>query len=79
MIAEEFGIANISAERYEGDTLVIDTVGVKIGPFSMIDWYGTPYSEALHLVERYRLLDYEATKEAIARDAKEHAQSTNPG
>jgi hypothetical protein len=34
-----------SVARYEGDTLVIDTVGMKIGPFSMIDQYGTPYTE----------------------------------
>jgi hypothetical protein len=49
-----------SIGRYEGDTLVIDTVGVKIGPFAMLDMYGTPHSPALHVVERYRLLDYEA-------------------
>jgi hypothetical protein len=67
-----------SVGHYEGDELVIDTVGVKIGPFSMIDWYGTPFTEALHLVERYRLLDYEATMKAIERDAKEHVQNANP-
>src|SRR6202162_4597279 len=48
--------------HYEGDTLVIDTVGIKIGPFAMVDMYGTPHSPALHVVERYRLLDYEAAK-----------------
>jgi hypothetical protein len=68
-----------SVGHYEADELVIDTVGVKIGPFSMIDWYGTPFTEALHLVERYRLLDYEATMKAIERDAKEHFQYANPG
>jgi hypothetical protein len=67
-----------SIGHYQGDTLVIDTVGIKIGPFSMIDWFGTPYTEALHLVERYRLIDYDATSQAIERDAKEHAQSVNP-
>jgi hypothetical protein len=45
-----------SVGHNEGDTLVIDTVRVKIGPFAMVDMYGTPYSQALHLVERYRLL-----------------------
>jgi hypothetical protein len=45
----------------------------------MIDWFGTPYTEALHLVERYRLLDYEATMEAVEWAAKEHSQSDNPG
>jgi hypothetical protein len=61
-----------SVGRYEGDTLVIDTVGVKIGPFAMVDFYGTPYTEALHVVERYRLIDYEAAKEGLERDAREN-------
>ena len=38
----------------------------------MIDWYGTPHTEALHVVERYRLLDPEAAKEGFDRDAKQH-------
>ena len=33
-----------SVGHYEGDTLVVDTVGVKVGPYAMLDWYGTPYS-----------------------------------
>jgi hypothetical protein len=45
-----------SIGHYEEDTLVIDTVGVRIGPFAMIDMFGTPYTEALHVVERYRLM-----------------------
>jgi hypothetical protein len=61
-----------SVGHYQGDTLVIDTVGVKIGPFAMLDSYGTPHSAALHVVERYRLLDYEAAKEGIERDAHEN-------
>jgi hypothetical protein len=51
-----------SVGHYEGDALVIDTVGVKIGPFAMVDMYGTPHSPALHVVERCRLLDYEARR-----------------
>jgi hypothetical protein len=61
-----------SVAHYEGDTLVIDTVGVKIGPFAMLDAYGTPHSPALHVVERYRLLDYEAAEEAEKRGEKEN-------
>ena len=60
-----------SVGHYEGDTLVIDTVGVKIGPFSMVDMYGTPYTERMHVVERYRLIDYEAAKEAEERAERE--------
>jgi hypothetical protein len=49
---------------YEGDTLVVDTVGIKVAPFSTVDAFGTPHSEALHVVERYRLIDGEAAAEA---------------
>ena len=62
-----------SVAHYENDTLVIDTVGVKVGPFAMVDVYGTPHSPALHVVERYRLLDYQAAKEAEERGEKEKA------
>jgi hypothetical protein len=61
-----------SVGHYEGDTLVIDTVGVKIGPYAMVDWYGTPHSPALHVVERYRKLDYAGAKEGLDRSAKEN-------
>jgi hypothetical protein len=63
-----------SVGHYEGDTLVIDTIGIKVGPFAMVDMYGTPHSEALHVVERYRLIDYDAAKEAIARNEKENVR-----
>src|SRR5215831_3066709 len=49
---------------YEGDTLVVDTVGIKVAPLSMVDAFGTPHSNALHVVERYRLIDGEAAAEA---------------
>jgi hypothetical protein len=38
----------------EGDTLVIDTVGINLGPHRMIDRFATPYTQALRVVERYR-------------------------
>ena len=53
-----------SVGHYEGDTLVIDTVGQKVGPLSMVDYYGTPFSPALHVIERYRLIDGEAARDA---------------
>jgi hypothetical protein len=70
-----------SVGHYEGDTLVIDTVGVKIGPLSMVDMYGTPHSPALHVVERYRLLDYEDAKAAEERGQREiwRIQGSDPG
>jgi hypothetical protein len=65
-----------SVGHYEGDTLVIDTVGVKVGPFAMVDMYGTPHTDALHVVERYRLVDYDSAKEALERNAKENLAFT---
>jgi hypothetical protein len=62
-----------SVGHYEGDTLVIDTVGIKTDrPVAMLDLYGTPYTKALHVVERYRLLDYDATKDALERVANKN-------
>jgi hypothetical protein len=61
-----------SVGHYEGDTLVIDTVGIKVGPFAMVDQFGTPHSEALHVVERYRLLDYESANESEDRGEREN-------
>ena len=41
-----------SIGHYEGDTLVIDTAGVKTDrPYAMIDLLGTPYIDKLHIVE----------------------------
>lgn len=62
-----------SVAHWEGDTLVIDSVGMKQGPFAMVDWFGTPQTPALHVIERYRLLDYAAAKEGLDRAAKENA------
>jgi len=67
---------DISLRKFLGDVvyavlfvvlvvLALDTVGIKIGPYAMVDMYGTPHSPALHVVERYRLLDYEDAKDAI--------------
>jgi hypothetical protein len=62
-----------SVGHYEGETLVIDTVGFKMGPLSMGDPFGTPFTRALHVVERYRLIDYTAAIEAQERGLKTHA------
>jgi len=60
-----------SVGHYQDDVLVIDTVGIKLGRYRMIDRFGTPYTEALHVVERYRLLDYDATRQALDEAEKE--------
>jgi hypothetical protein len=62
-----------SVGYYDGDTLVIDTVGIKADrPYAMIDLYGTPFSKSLHVVERYRMVDYDTAKEGLDRDAMEN-------
>ncbi len=62
-----------SVGHYEGDTLVIDTVGVRTNrPYAMMDLFGTPYTDKLHVVERYRLRDYDDVKDAIERNIKEN-------
>src|SRR6266550_1999508 len=59
-----------SIGHYEGDTLVVDTVGMRVGPFSTVDRYGTPFSEKAHVVERYRLIDGEAAAAALRKHAR---------
>ena len=69
-----------SIGHYEGDILVIDTVAIKPGPFAMIDWFGTPQTPALHVVERYRLIDYDQAQEGVQRAYKDNVlpQFNNP-
>jgi hypothetical protein len=45
-----------SIGHYEGGTLVVDTVGVAVAPLSSLDRYGTPHTEALHVVEHYHMV-----------------------
>jgi hypothetical protein len=59
-----------SVGHWDGEALVIDTVGIKIGPFSMVDMFGTPHSSALHVVERYRLIEHQAAMEVHERTLK---------
>jgi hypothetical protein len=62
-----------SVGHYEGDTLVIDTIAVRTDhPYAMIDLFGTPYTKSLHVVERYRLRDYDDVKDAIERNINEN-------
>jgi hypothetical protein len=44
-----------SVGRWQGDTLVIDTVGLNDKTWT--DRFGTPHTEQLHVVERYRRTD----------------------
>jgi len=66
-----------SVGRWESETLVIDTVGVKVDPFTSVDRFGTPQSEAMHVIERYRLVDGAVAKAAV--DAYEKREGTVGG
>jgi hypothetical protein len=45
-----------SVGRFEGDTLVVDTIGLKPAKMSFVDPFGTPHTDKLHVVERYRMV-----------------------
>jgi hypothetical protein len=44
-----------SVGHYEGDTLVIDTIGLNDKTF--VDPYRTPHTESIHVVERWKVVD----------------------
>ncbi len=50
-----------SIGHYEGDTLVVDTIG--LNDRTVTDRNGTPHTEAIHVVERYRVADDGASLE----------------
>ena len=44
-----------SVGHYEGDTLVVDTIGFNTATF--VDFFRTPHTERMHVTERWRLID----------------------
>src|SRR5216684_744504 len=44
-----------SVGRYEGDTLVVDTIGLSTKAF--VDNYRTPHTEKLHVIERFQMIE----------------------
>jgi len=52
-----------SVGHYEGDTLVIDTIG--LNDKTVVDIYRTPHTDKLHVVERWRMIDDGKGMEAI--------------
>jgi hypothetical protein len=56
-----------SIGRYEnGDTLVVDTIGLQ-AKNSYLDWFRTPHTEKLHVVERFKLSADGKTLEALVK------------
>ena len=44
-----------SIGRYEGDTLVVDTIG--LDDRTVVDGFGTPHTKQLHVIERFHLIE----------------------
>ena len=63
-----------SIARWDADTLVIDTTGLK--PGTLLDAVGLPHSKELHVVERYQLdkSGRELTDTVRIEDAKTYSQ-----
>jgi len=54
-----------SVGRYDGDTLVVDTIGLSAKTY--VDNYQTPHTEQLHVTERFRMIDEGKTLEVNVR------------
>ena len=52
-----------STGQWDGDTLVVDTVG--FNDLTWLDTNGRPHSESLHMVERYRRLNFDTMEVQI--------------
>src|SRR5215467_9910572 len=59
-----------SVGHYEGDTLVVDTVGIKLMPWTTADRFGTPQSDMMHVIERYRLIGANEAQDALMQQEK---------
>src|SRR5438067_3389111 len=44
-----------SIGHYEGDSLVVDTIGIDERTF--VDGFGTPHTKQLHVIERFQLIE----------------------
>lgn len=64
-----------SVGYYEGDTLVVDTIGQN--DKTHIDRFGTPHSDQIHVVERYRFSEDGRTIETLVT-VEDHIAFTTP-
>ena len=63
-----------SIGRWEGDTFVVDTVGMT--EQSWLDFYGDPHSDEMHLIERYKRVDHDSmTLQLIVEDPKAYTKT----
>ena len=58
-----------SIGKWDGDTFVVDTIGLT--EKSWLDFYGDPHSDDIHLVERFKRVDHDTlTLQLIVEDPK---------
>jgi len=55
-----------STGKYEGDTLVVDTIGLSVKTW--LDHVGLPHSDALHIIERIRRMDHNTLQDDFTID-----------
>jgi hypothetical protein len=63
-----------SVGHYEGDTLVVDTIGISTRTY--VDNFRTPHTEKLHVIERFRMTDGGRTLEVGVHVEDEGAFTT---
>jgi hypothetical protein len=70
-----------SVGHFEGDTLVVDTIGIAVNPQTgSMGFFGAPHTRNLHLVERYRFLkDGEVSTAPPAQDESFDIDAIIPG
>jgi hypothetical protein len=64
-----------SVGHYEGDTLVVDTIGLNNKTY--VDNFRTPHTEKLHVVERWKLLDDMTLEVTLTVDDPEPWKAVN--
>ena len=62
-----------SSGHWEGDTLVVDTVGLKDAPWTWLDTAGHQHSDALHVTERFERTPENISFEYRVDDPKMYA------
>jgi hypothetical protein len=62
-----------SVGQYEGDTLVIDTIG--LDDRSFVDVFNVPHTTAMHVIERYRIADNKLKAVVTVEDPKTFTQT----
>ena len=63
-----------STGHWEGDEIVVDTVGLKGPPWTWLDTAGHQHSDALHVIERFRRTPDNIEYEYTVDDPKMYAQ-----